>query len=332
MGFAADNAPHPFTRENRVCAQCHAKEATSYPLTSMAHAAESVSECAVLRSRPLLTLTLGRYSYKIERKGDQSTYTVTDGTQTVSFPIKWALGLGFAGQTYLLEKDGILYESYVSYYKEPDALDITIGDQPIHPTNIMEAAGRRIGDRESRLCVGCHTTNSLIGNTLQVDTLTPGVQCERCHGPTENHLEGLKKGDPKQAEMKKLGPMTAEEGAAFCGQCHRTWEQIATGGPRGTSNVRFQPYRLTNSKCYDIDDPRISCTTCHDPHRNVDKVSADYDVNCQACHAGGKPGARICKVATKNCSSCHMPKIEVPGSHHLFTDHTIRIATGSYPD
>ena len=33
----------------------------------------------------------------------------------------------------------------------------------------------------------------------------------------------------------------------------------------GVANVRFQPYRLISSKCYDAEDSRIRCTACHDP-------------------------------------------------------------------
>jgi len=328
---AASAAPE-FSRAVRNCGQCHAAQAKPHPATSMAHAAETVAECTILRSRPDLRTTLGRYSYRIERKGDQSIYSVSDGKDTISMPILWALGLGSAGQTYVFEKDGVLYESFVSYYKAIDGLDITIGDQPLHPTNINDAAGRMMGEREARLCFGCHTTNSTVGAKLDLGGLSPGLQCERCHGPVDAHLEGLKKGDPKLFAMKKLAFETAEDASHFCGQCHRTWEQIAVAGPHGTSNVRFQPYRLTNSKCYDIDDRRIGCTACHDPHREVDTVSAHYDTKCQACHAGGKPGAKVCKVATQDCASCHMPKIELPGAHHKFTDHNIRIANGTYPD
>jgi len=125
--------------------------------------------------------------------------------------------------------------------------------------------------------------------------------------------------------------MTAEETAHFCGQCHRTWEQIAANGPHGASNVRFQPYRLTNSRCYDPDDRRIGCTGCHDPHKEVDKNIADYDVKCQACHNREKPGTHICKVAAANCAGCHMPKIELTGGHFKFTDHQIRIVRAGEP-
>ena len=46
---------------------------------------------------------------------------------------------------------------------------------------------------------------------------------------------------------------------------------------RGPLNVRFQPYRITNSKCFDADDRRIACTACHDPHSELLKTPAAYD-------------------------------------------------------
>ena len=97
------------------------------------------------------------------------------------------------------------------------------------------------------------------------------------------------------------------------------------------TDLRFQPYRLAGSKCYDADDPRVSCLACHDPHQEVDTHTSDYDAKCQACHDGGKPRATACKVAANNCVSCHMPKIELPGAHHKFSDHRIRIVKANEP-
>ena len=328
----SDSVPEgKFTRTVRECVACHPAQTKPQLNTAMAHASETIAECSVLRSHPFLKLHLGWFDYKIERRGDQSFYTVSDGSGSLTYPIKYSFGLGEAGQTYILEQNGEYYESFVSYYKALDALDITIGDQPLHPANLKEAAGRRIGVNELRLCFGCHTTNAIHDGQLNESLLVPGVQCEHCHGSTENHLAGLKKGDAQLARMPTLKAMSAEDSTHFCGQCHRTWEFVAEHGPHGVGNVRFQPYRLTNSKCFDVDDKRIACTGCHNPHENIDRVAGDYDAKCQSCHAGGKPGAKFCKVAAKDCSNCHMPKIELPGSHHKFTDHAIRAALKNEP-
>ena len=98
------------------CAQCHS-EALSQPATNMARALETVVQSKVLMDHPLLTATYGKYSYRIERKGNQSLYSVTDGATTLTMPIRWALGASSAiGQTYILEKDGDLYESRMSCF------------------------------------------------------------------------------------------------------------------------------------------------------------------------------------------------------------------------
>ena len=297
----------------------------------MAHALELVSECAILRTHPILTLTAGKYSYRIERKGDQSIYSVSGREQTFSTPIAWAFGLGAAGQTYVYERDGSFYQTRVSYYKEINGLDLTIGAANKTPGNTVDAAGQLMDRDEKVACFGCHATNATRGKDLTLETMLPGIQCERCHGPAENHLKGIERGDPKLAEMKNLKSLSTEEISNFCGQCHRTWEQIASGGKMGINDVRFQPYRLTNSKCYYTEDARISCIACHVPHREADKVDRHYDAKCQACHGGGKREAVACKVATQNCVGCHMPKLELPGSHNRFTDHQIRIVRANEP-
>lgn len=339
--LAGATASGTFSRDVRDCSKCHAKESTLHPVTSMAHAAETVAECGILRAHPHLHLRLGRFDYTIERKGEQSIYTVSDGAETLTVPIKYAFGLGDAGQTYIFQRDGQYYESFVSFYKALDGLDITIGDQALRPSSLGDAAGRHIGVQEIALCFSCHTTNAIQNGALFEEKLIPGVQCERCHGDTANHLAGLKTGDTQLFAMKKLTAMSAEQSAQFCGQCHRTWEFVAEHGPHGVGNVRFQPYRLTNSKCFDVDDARISCIACHNPHQSVVRAAADYDAKCQACHAAttigkagaGKAGAKVCTVGTRDCTGCHMPKIELPGSHHTFTDHDIRIvAKGGYPE
>ena len=121
----------------------------------------------------------------------------------------------------------------------------------------------------------------------------------------------------------------------------------------GISNIRFQPYRLTSSKCFDPDDARISCLACHNPHHDfTNPQTVNFDSKCLSCHAGGKPaaavkaialqtpaskpvvpkpGAKACPVAKSDCISCHMPKIELPGAHYKFTDHRIRIVKPNEP-
>jgi len=324
---ALAQADPPRTVSPSTCAPCH-WQARTQPHTSMAHALEAVADSKVLIEHPVLATTQGTYAYRIERKGDQSVYTVSDGKGRLALAIKWVMGASSAiGQTYVLEKDGELYESRVSYFSELKGLAPTLGSEATAPHDLDEAAGRRMGIDDKLRCFGCHATNAASGRQLTLEKLTPGVQCERCHPSLETHLAAVMLDRPELGADRDGKPaLPADQVSTFCGQCHRTWEEISLQGLVGVGNVRFQPYRLAGSKCYDPDDARISCLACHDPHREVTTRAEDYDPKCQACHAGGKQGAKACPAATKACATCHMPKIELPGAHHKFSDHRIRIA------
>lgn len=315
---------------SQSCANCHRPEYNSQIHTSMAHAMEPVAACDILTQHALLTFRSGAYSYRIERQGQQSLYTVTDGHDTVTIALEYAFGMGNAGQTYTFERNGNMYESRVSFYSALNGLDLTMGHANHAPTNLEEAAGRRMGPREVQDCFGCHTTSATHLDPPHPELLTPGVTCEHCHTSAAAHVEGFQRGQP--VAMKKLSTLITEELSDFCGQCHRTWAQIAATGPHDINNVRFQPYRLANSKCYDPTDRRIACTACHNVHQEVVDSVSFYDGACLACHAsGGKAGAKHCPVGTANCVSCHMPKLELPGAHYRFTDHEIRVVKANAP-
>jgi hypothetical protein len=292
----------------------------------MAHAMEPVASCEILEKHKILSFRDGVYSYKIERQGESSLYTVTDGKDTIRAPLEYAFGLGKAGQTYVFKRDGKMYESRVSFFTALDGLDLTIGAANRKPGNLEEAAGRLMDRRNIEQCFECHSSSSTREHG-QPEATTPGVTCEHCHGSGTAHVRGFETGKP--APMKKLSAFSTEELSDFCGQCHRTWAQIAADGPHDINNVRFQPYRLANSKCYDPSDKRIACTSCHNVHEEVIDSVSFYDRKCMACHAkthvAVKRAAKNCPVATDKCVSCHMPKLELPGSHYLFTDHRIRI-------
>lgn len=320
-----------------ACVQCHS-QARTQPFTSMGQALETVEDCKVLIDHPVLTVTVGKYSYRIERKGSQSDFSVSDGQQTITAPIRWSMGASSSiGQTYILEKDGQFYESRVSYYRELKGLGPTLGSAGSPPANLNEALGRLMTQEDKLSCFGCHSTDARAGSQLTLEKLKPGVQCSHCHEHTDSHLTAmLLFGDEAGSEIPSsmAGGLAAEKISDFCGQCHRTWAEIVMQPNLGIGNVRFQPYRLAGSKCYDADDPRISCLACHDPHHELVADTASYDAKCQACHGGGKPGAKPCRVSKANCASCHMPKLELPGAHYKFSDHRIRIVKHNerYPE
>jgi Cytochrome c554 and c-prime len=289
-----------------------------------------------LKAHPKLTLRIGPYSYAVETHGTQSTYSVTDGARTISVPIRWSFGAGV--QAWILEREGRYYESLVSYYPATGGLDITIGDEGLKPQNLEEAFGRLLTQNVLNDCFGCHATNAVSNGGVNFESLEPGVACERCHLGTSTHLLDAFRGEFDSAPPG-LGKLSSEDLSTFCGQCHRTWETVVRNGWRGQANVRFAPYRLANSKCFDGADSRIGCLACHDPHKDVVPQESWYDSKCLACHASSPHqasatspvAAKICPVAKSDCVSCHMPKVKLPDENVTFTDHWIRVIRAGDP-
>ena len=102
------------------------------------------------------------------------------------------------------------------------------------------------------------------------------------------------------------------------------------------------------SRCYTDGGGRLSCLTCHDPHREAEKSASFYEAKCLSCHSSGRTGpgpspardggvsgvsgGRPCPVnATKGCLDCHMPKHPVADLHTTLTDHYIRVRRPADP-
>ncbi|MGA9041926.1 MAG: multiheme c-type cytochrome [Terriglobales bacterium] len=317
-----------------ACAGCHRAQSASQPQTPMGRALTFPESNAMLKTHPKLTFRRGAYSYAVETRNGRSTYSVTDGKNTISLPVNWSFGAGV--QAWILNRDGKFFESLVSYYPASDSLDVTIGDESLTPHTVAEAVGRPLVSADLKDCLGCHATNSLLNGRLNLDSFQPGVTCEHCHQGAGNHVFDAIRGDFDSAPPN-LSKLSTEDASNFCGQCHRSWETVVRNHWRGPINVRFQPYRLANSKCYDGADPRISCLACHDPHQDVVRQASSYDSKCLACHTpltqpvATPVAAKSCPVSKSDCATCHMPKVKLPDENVTFTDHQIRIVKAGDP-
>jgi len=322
-----------------TCGTCHQAQASAQPFTQMGQAMQLPGKNASLEKHPKLTFRAGAYTYTIETANGKSVYTVGDGKESLSLPVLWSMGA--QAQTWVLERDGKMYESTVSFYPSLDGLSITTGHEQLVPKSLEEAIGTPVSEEGARACFNCHATGAVVDHRLNLTSLKPGLGCEHCHVGTTEHLAGVLKGD-LSSRPPQLGKMTSENMSNFCGQCHRTWELVVRSRWSGVANVRFQPYRLANSKCFNGTDPRISCVACHDPHQPLEKSAAYYDAKCLACHAPllttatsgaatSPPHAKACPVAKTNCASCHMPKVPLTNGHLEFTDHQIRVVKPGDP-
>jgi hypothetical protein len=336
-----------------ACVSCHAQKSRMQSATAMGHALSIAAESDVLRTHPRMTFQVGAFSYEIISDGQQNSYRVTDGKETISEPILYAFGNAHVAQTYVYRRNGKLYEGRVSYYTAIDGLDWTIGDVLNPPPSLEEAAGRDINSDEARNCFSCHGTATVVNTKLQLDLLVPGVTCEACHGPGGRHAAAMLFAPGESMYIFNPKALDAESlSQEFCGACHRGVDTVPMMPDLGgINNVRFQPYRLFNSRGHDPGDPHLACTACHDPHADLKREDAVYDAQCTACHTargaeksiGEQNNSRVgkraaisssgkrCPVASERCVKCHMPKVGLPGAHFQFTDHRIRIARPGEP-
>jgi hypothetical protein len=323
-----------------ACAECHAKEARTQPATPMGRASDRAADCEVLKTHQQLTFRNGPYTYRITRDGDHSTYTVGDGAATVSEPILFCFGQGVAGQTYIFRHDGAFYESRVSYFQALRGLDITILHPRTIPASLEDALGRPMSREATQGCFACHTTAAIGGPRPQLERAAPGVSCEACHGPGERHVAAARAKNLKDPQIFNPSGLDALElSQEFCGACHQGFDTVMSlAGQGGAANIRFQPYRIFNSRGHLVNDRRMSCVACHDPHDQLRHDEAYYDSKCLACHLSSSKGpktrertAPACPVGTKQCAACHMPKVELPEMHYKFTDHWIRVVKAGEP-
>jgi hypothetical protein len=318
---------------SRSCARCHTEQAHAFFDTPMAKAAVAPAESEILVRNAQLTFREGPFTYRIVREGARSLYTVSDGKTTISEPILFCFGDGVSGQTYLFRHDGSFVEGRVSYFRGLQGLGVTILHPREVPKSIEEAVGRRMTDADTQGCFSCHTTGSVVDGKFQTEKLELGVGCEACHGPGERHLAAMAAKDFKNARI--FDPDTLDSfdlTQEFCGSCHMSFDKVMQMPDQaGVNSIRFQPFRMFKSGAHFLNDARLSCVACHDPHEHIRREPVSYDAACLACHVASakdvktpERSASPCPTATSNCVTCHMPKVELSEMHAKFTDHWIR--------
>ena len=263
--------------------------------------------------RPLGEAANG-YSFVYHQGADGTIFaTAQRGTDSATAPIVWMFGSGRQGETPVLSYRGHFVEHRVSFYSA-HGYGITIGQENGVSASANKALGWTETIEDARKCFHCHSTNA----NADLTSLTPGVQCIRCHAGADEHANGH--GMP-------VNPGKLEHAAQvqLCGECHRL--KPPSGDDLNIGNVRFQPLRIMKSACFQKGD--IKCTTCHPAHRNAQRDAEDvYNQKCQGCHAN--QDSHIAEQKSANCIACHMPKVN-PAPALTFTDHFIRVVSANEP-
>ncbi len=321
-----------------ACIGCHTDEVHARP-SAMVRAATPAAEAHFLP--PGKEVRFGSPDLlSFLTAGAKGGLTLTSpGAHGSTQNLDWVMGDGVLGRTFLYQSEGRWFQSELTYYTKEGALDVTTG-LGHDPHTAVGTPGQVLTGDETRRCFACHTVHATTTAGFNPLHAEAGLGCEACHGPGHEHATGERKdaaapsGSPLRTAIFNPGKLSPADSIDFCGSCHRTFSDalLATGGNTSTAVVRFQPYRLEESKCWRAtEDERLTCVACHDPHRALERDPTVYDRHCVSCHHAGPGGghavqaAAVCPEAGSQCTTCHMPKVTVPSMHGNFTDHDIRI-------
>ncbi|MCA9117979.1 MAG: hypothetical protein KDA79_23065, partial [Planctomycetaceae bacterium] len=266
------------------------------------------------------------------------------------------IGSGRFSRSYLVETDGFLVESPVTWY----AARQKWGPSPGYANNWSGF------ERPAELrCVECHAGRvTPVENSLHRLTIhEQAIGCERCHGPGSAHRDRWSAEDPAAAmaadgdrTIVHPGRLNRERNEAICAQCHLHGD--ATVSIRGRSLADFRPglrlrdflvsfsvgpdekqmevvghvEQMRRSACY-IGSDTLTCTTCHDPHSRLDEAESLnwYRSRCLSCHTEDSCGldhaTRIAQQPQDDCTACHMPQVPTEIPHFTFTHHLIGVHT-----
>jgi hypothetical protein len=172
-------AAEPGYVDPATCRPCHAQIFESYQKTGMGRSLAKVSTVPPLKEFPHQP---SARSYSIvEREGiPYLRRSQTGGANVVEKRIDYAIGSGSHSKTYLhRDEKGRLIELPVSWYSERGGYwGMSPGyDRPDHSDFRREV---------SDSCLFCHN-----GYPSQTNGgLALGIDCQRCHGPGEAHVQG----------------------------------------------------------------------------------------------------------------------------------------------
>lgn len=331
----ASSALTPTYVGDSACMRCHADITRAYASTWKAHSLLSVTS-GLRRIENFFQApvydphkdfyyrarwerdTLYFYEYRL-RESD----TVFLRKERIDFVV----GSGHQTRSYLLWRNGFLYEAPITWYVRAGRWDLSPG--------YAEGRNSRFSREIQPACLACHASGwvAVPYTYNRYEKVGGPLGCESCHGPGSLHVANPQ--DPAY-HWRKWSPLRQMD---VCSRCHlegiavekRTgwrpgdslaayWAIFLPERPElGQFGIASHAERLMRSACYQKGG--LTCTGCHNPHP-TGSVPA-YEGRCLGCHTQGCASP---KHPSDGCVGCHMPKgptSDIP--HTQFTDHYIRV-------
>ncbi len=351
----------------QTCVTCHADEHASFLHTGMGR---SMAPVDIAHEPPdgAFDHRVSKRRYQVVRKDGALWHRELLLTDTPSevllaeYPMKYVVGSGRHARTYLVEVDGFLVESPVTWFASRHGWDVSPG----YDNAKQQGFARPIGEG----CLYCHAsqTETLGRSTHRMRLGELAIGCERCHGPGSLHV--ARHQDPgRDAEPLADGidytivnpaHLSRERAEAICQQCHLNSDAAVTLRGRKLTDYRpglrlqdfHQVYvfdgadqamtvvghveQMHLSRCYEKS-TTFTCLTCHDPHgeKAPAERAAHYKAVCLTCHqldSCTDSAAHRQRVSPSNdCVHCHMPQSATDITHLAFTHHRVGIHTDRPP-
>jgi Flp pilus assembly protein TadD len=332
-----------------LCAACHAGIAASFAKTGMGNSFYRLQPQTAIEKfgKPYYHAASDTYLEMIERGGKyyQRRWQVGfDGRETNIDEklVDYVIGSGNHVRTYVHRTEhNTLQQLPLSWYSEKGGYwAMSPGyDRPDYmgSTRVVNYP-----------CMFCHNAYPKIPKGDEeadavpefLQPLPEGIDCQRCHGPGQQHVESG--GKAAIVNPKRLSP---ERELEVCMQCHLQTTALSlphsilkldsgpfsyiagqpmasfrltfdrAGGEGDRFEIAHTAYRLRESQCFLQSAGRLRCTTCHDPHA---AAAPDYNSVCRDCHT-------TAHNVNADCTSCHMPKRRTDDVvHAVMTDHLIQ--------
>jgi Tfp pilus assembly protein PilF len=340
------------------CASCHAEIARSYARHPMGRSFAPLGQAVSIERydrRSGNPFEEGGLLHLVERRGEQMVHkeirSRSDGQSLAQSEaaITFVLGSGSRGRAYVINNDGYLFQSSLSWYVSKQHWALAPGYDENH---------RHFDRPITAECLSCHANRvQPVVNTMSRfrEPIFNGysIGCERCHGPGELHVAST---DPLDiVNPAKLTPALRD---AACEQCHlggrgrilrhgQAYDDFRPGLPLHLFWAVFvkkssldDPKLLSTvealhqSKCFRKSEGRLGCISCHDPHSlpEPDQRLAYYRGRCMQCHADKGCSLPLTDRRAKedNCIACHMTSINPSDIAHVtISDHSIPRCPGA---
>jgi hypothetical protein len=341
-----------------ACVRCHADIAETFRRHPMGRSLAPIDSAPSVgggQSDGTTTVEAGSSRLTVERRGGREVHREARTDEKgrvlaqVEAVVKYALGSGTRGVTYLVERDGRLFESPISWYSQKGRYDLSPG---------YEHDNAHFNRAIEPNCLFCHANRvEPVGLTVNryEEPLFRGhaIGCERCHGPGELHVrrpEVVEGRDPTIVNPRHLEPALR---VAVCEQCHLLGTHRIERPGRGPFDYRpgfptidfFAIYgradergnkvvghveQMKASRCFRESRGELGCTSCHDPHQvpSTGERTEYFRGRCLACHESKgcklpRP-ERLARSPDDDCTRCHMPRSQsLDIAHVATTDHRI---------